>query len=131
MGKVITPEMLAANGSEDGAQSALFCWAAINVNVYPDLKWLFAIPNGGFRDKITASKLKATGVKSGVLDICLPIKRGIYSGLFIEMKRGKNKPSAEQKEWIDFLPTQGFGVIVCYSWESARDIIISYLEHEK
>lgn len=128
---MITPEQLAKSGSEHGHQSALFCWVGININKYPDLVWLFAIPNGGLRDKITAGKLKASGVKSGVPDICLPIRRGSYSGLFIEMKRGKNKPTAEQKEWINFLPTQGFGVIVCYDWEAARDIIIQYLEHEK
>lgn len=128
---MITPEALARSGSEDGHQAALFCWCAIHAKEHPELKWLFAIPNGGWRDPATANKLKATGVKSGVLDICLPIKRGIYSGLFVELKRGKNKPTNEQKEWIDFLPTQGFGVVVCYSWEIARDIIISYLEHRE
>ena len=43
--KPITPEQLAASGSEDGHQSALFCWAALNTEQYPQLKNLFAIPN--------------------------------------------------------------------------------------
>lgn len=134
---MITPEQLAASGTEDGNQAALFCWAAINRVKYPELKWLFAIPNGGKRDKRTANKLKATGVKSGVLDTFLPVKRGHFSGLFIELKRIERKAKKatskggvtdEQDEWRKHLLSQGFGVYVAYGWEDARDCLISYLE---
>ena len=53
------------------------------------------------RDIRTAANLKKEGVKRGVPDICLPVSRGKYHGLYIEMKAGKNKPSKEQKEWIN------------------------------
>lgn len=140
---MITPEALAASGTEDGHQSALFCWAQQNTNIYPQLRWMFAIPNGGYRDKITAGKLRATGVKSGVPDICLPIlskiwnkelNNGRYYGLYIELKRpnsvGKRqgKTFSEQDNWRDFLISQGYRVEVCYGWEQARDVIINYLE---
>jgi len=55
----ITPEQLAASGSEDGHQLAIMQWCALNLNMYPELKWLHHSPNGGFRVKREAAKLKA------------------------------------------------------------------------
>lgn len=125
---MITPEQLASGGSEDGEQLALLCWCALNSATYPDLKWLFHIPNGGSRDKREAAKLKGMGVKPGVLDLCLPVKRGGYSGLYIELKKLKGgKVSQEQREWIDHLRSQGFGAIVCHGWIEARKVLIDYL----
>lgn len=131
----ITPEQLAATGTEDAEQKALFAWIALDgIKKHPDLKWLFHIPNGGSRHKAEAAKLKAMGVKSGVPDLCLPIKRGPYSGLYIELKRIKLKnkkgggTSDNQDDWISFLQSQGYGAIVCYGWIEAKDTLISYLE---
>ena len=136
---MITPEQLAASGSEDGHQSALFCWSALpDVRAkYPELEWLFAIPNGGWRDPITANKLKTTGVKKGVLDICLLVRRGEYAALWIELKRpkSKGKPKGritdDQSIWLEHARFQGHGAALCVGWESARDMIIKYLEHGK
>jgi len=41
--KIIQPEDLAGD-SEDSQQMALFAWAALNTETYPQLKNLFAIP---------------------------------------------------------------------------------------
>ena len=127
---MITPEQLTKSGSEHGMQAAIFCWAQQNENQYPELKRLFHIPNGGWRDKRTAGKLKATGVKKGVPDICLPIKRGLFNGLWIELKKDdKQKVSDEQKEWIDFLRKQGFAALVCAGWQEAVQTIKCYLQN--
>ena len=125
---MIDPEKYAASGSEDSAQIAIFIWASQNLKKYPELKWLFAVPNGGYRNKATAGKLKAMGLKPGVPDIALMIKRGPYSGLWIELKVKKNKPSPEQIEWINHLQSQGFGAMVCVGFQEARDTLIKYLE---
>lgn len=123
-----------AKGSEESHQIALFMKAAQNFDKYPELKWMFHIPNGGFRTKSEAGRFKASGVKSGVPDICLPVKRGFYSGLYIELKKpalnNRKDPEArpEQKEWIDFLRSQGFGAMVCVGYEMAWNAIIAYLE---
>jgi hypothetical protein len=129
----VTPDQLAKSGSEHGEQRALFAWlawaelygfeAAWDDRTYagtwepglvtyavPELRWCHAIPNGGSRgdDKrsraIQGGKLKAEGVKPGVLDVFLPVVvRGavsgapeplrciIYAGLYVEMKRGENE----------------------------------------
>ena len=133
--KFITPEQLAFNNTEDGHQLALFCWAALNFEKYPELRYMFHIPNGGFRHKAEAAKLRAMGVKSGVPDVCLPVRRGIYPAFFVELKKpaknGKSggRLSDNQKDvWIPYLKSQGFAVAVAIGWEDARDKVISYLE---
>ena len=133
---MITPEQLAASGSEDSAQTALFCWSALPEvrSRYPELKWLAAIPNGGFRNKREASRLKAGGVKRGVPDLVLPLRNLMYAGLWLELKRiarpGKvqGKTSSEQDEWLRWLNSQGYAAMVAYGWEEARNDILWYLE---
>jgi hypothetical protein len=129
-GKKITPEDLAKSGSEDGHQAALFCWAASELDRYPQLQWMFAIPNGGSRHIAEAVKFVGTGTRAGVPDIMLPVSNNKYHGMFIEMKVGKNKTSKVQDEWIDALRANGYYVVICYSWEEARDRIIAYLENK-
>lgn len=123
--KMITPDMLAGD-SEHSQQVALFAWTALNVGKYPMLKFMHAIPNGGLRDVRTASALKAEGVKAGVLDIFLPWPTQEWSGLYIEMKWGKNKVTVEQQEFINFVGKY-YDFEVCYSWTDARNKIITYL----
>lgn len=108
-------------------QKALFSWARLQERATPELRWLFSIPNGGHRNKATAAKLKREGVKSGVSDTMLPVARGGYHGLFIEMKAGKNKPTQNQLDFIDFVVSQKYLAIVCYDWTAARDSILAYL----
>lgn len=131
------PEKYALSGSEEAHQIALFMWASSYRarELYPELKWLFAIPNGGWRIKSEAARLKAAGVKVGVPDIMLPIRRGAYAGLFIELKRpagpqGQKRgyASDEQNQWIAQLRKEGYGACVCIGWDMARETIINYLE---
>ena len=109
------------------SQVALFRWAGYQTKRLPELALMFAIPNGGHRSKATAGKLKAEGVKAGVPDICLPVARGEYHGLWIEMKAGKNRPTQGQAAWHVHLSAEGYRVAVCWSWEAARDLIEEYL----
>lgn len=124
----ITPESIAKSGTEHSHQVALFIWAAMNRAKYPELEWMFAIPNGGKRDKITAAKLVAEGVRSGVSDIFLPAVRDPYAGLFIEMKDMKGKESDKQIQFGAHVVKQGYVYRCCHGWEEARDLIVDYLE---
>lgn len=124
----ITPESLAASGSEDGNQMALFQWFALNRPTYPHARLLFAIPMGGLRHKVTAARLKATGAKRGVPDLFLPVPCYGFPGLFVELKKDTTEgTSPDQDKWKSDLIEQGYGVAVAYGWEHARDIIVTYL----
>jgi hypothetical protein len=114
--------------SEHGAQVALIKTTNMHTGQRPELALLFAVPNGGKRDKRTAAKLKAEGVRAGVPDLCLPVARGVYHGLFIEMKVGRNKAEPEQLWWIEQLTRQGYYCQICYDWSKAMEILIDYLD---
>lgn len=110
--------------SEAEEQSTLFFWA----NYIKELEYMFAIPNGGSRNKIEAANLKRQGVKSGVPDIFLPVPKGEYHGLWVEMKIKGNKTTDNQDKWIEYLNKVGYKAIVCYGFEEARQAITKYLE---
>lgn len=88
---------------------------------------ILAIPNGGKRAKKTAAKLKAEGQRKGVLDMNLPVARQGFIGFWIEFKYGKNKLTPEQKDWADFLISEGHRVEVCYSVDAAKAATKDYL----
>lgn len=96
----------------------------------PELELLYHIPNGGKRDITTAKRLKAEGVKAGVPDICLPVARGKYHGLYVELKAGKNKTTENQDRWLTALHNNGYCTSVCYGWEDAAKVISNYLKME-
>lgn len=116
---------------EHDLQVTLFNWADMQTNVYPDLACMYAVPNGGHRHKTVAAKLKAEGVKSGVPDICLPVPRGRYHGLYIELKIKPNKPSANQLKWLAMLEEQGHLCAVAYDLYEAIGILKLYLKEPK
>jgi hypothetical protein len=115
--------------TEAQEQATLFEWAARVQGRFPELQWMYAIPNGGSRHPIEARHLKEQGVKPGIPDLFLPCARGGFHGLYIEMKRRKGgRVSIEQKKTIIALRVQGYRVEVCEGWEKARDVIKEYME---
>mgnify|MGYP001572150161 CR=1 FL=1 len=113
--------------TEHSEQVALFRWAELNVRKYPELSLMFAIPNGGHRHIAVARRLKAEGVRAGVPDIQLPVPRGDWVGLWIEMKSKRGKCSPTQLGWHTSLVAAGHRVEVCYGCVDARNVILKYL----
>lgn len=101
--------------SEDTEQINVISWASWQMQKYPELKWLHHIPNGGSRNRAEAVKLKQMGVKSGVSDLCLPYPKGIYCGLYIEMKYDKGRHQPSQKEFLTDMAAAGHYVATCYT----------------
>lgn len=114
--------------SESVEQQHLFTWAAFYMGKYPELKLLHHIPNGGSRTKAEAGRFKAEGVKAGVPDVCLPVARSGWHGLYVEMKKQGGTVSKAQSEWLHDLAQQGYLTAVCYGWEAAAQIIQDYLD---
>ena len=122
------PETIIKKGSEYEHQCALFAWAALNKNVYPELEMMFAIKNEEKSGSaIVGSRFKASGVKKGVPDIFLPVPMKNFNGLFIEMKKPGGKASTAQLEFGTKLQYQGYAFAICDSWEKAKDILLQYL----
>jgi len=136
--------MAEVNPSEHSEQTELINWTREEKTrrEYPEVEWLFAIPNGAklpyigkgrSRYSKQAMILKAEGLKPGVPDLCLPVPAGRFSGLFIELKSLKKgaKVSPEQQEWIFKLRDFGYMTMVCFGFESAKNAIINYLGLKK
>lgn len=114
--------------TEAEEQATLFGWARMMSRKHPELLLMFHIPNGGARRQSEAARFKAEGVKAGVPDLFLPVARGSWHGLFIEMKREKGgRLSTEQRIWLDALRGQGYAAYVAYGWKDAATLIESYL----
>ena len=73
-------------------------------------------------------QMQREGVKPGVPDVCLPVPRKGWHGLFIELKFGANKPTDYQLEWLEQLAEQGYLAVVCYGWVEATEVIQDYLD---
>ena len=118
--------------TEEQEQAAVFYWIMIMRNQYPELDMMFHIPNGGIRSKPEAVRFKKIGVKAGVPDLFLPVARGGWHGLFIEMKRQKGgRLSEEQAEWLKALEAEHYCAVVCAGAEEACDTIMQYLVEEE
>lgn len=122
---------MSRNKQEHYEQVELMRWVEYNINKYSELELLYAIPNGGSRNIIEATNLKKEGVKAGIPDLCLPVSKGVYSSLYIEMKSEKGILSESQKDVILKLHKFGNAVRVCRNWEDARNVIMDYLSLNK
>lgn len=133
---MITPEQLAAPGTEHAHQVAFFQWLV--TSGIEDRHMAFAVPNGGERQQVVASKMKAEGVKSGVPDVCWPVPRGRFAGLWLELKR----PGAERRKnwdrsdaqikWHKDLIKHHYAVCLVCGWEAMAWAIHLYANlHEQ
>ena len=114
---------------ESEEQQALFEWANLMSKKVPELNLLVAIPNGGLRNKAVAVRLRAEGTRKGFPDMILPVARGGYYSLAIELKRTKGgRIAPEQQRWLNDLSAQGWKAVVCYGFADAKKIIEEYLK---
>lgn len=116
--------------SEHNEQAALMQWwqlASPRFGIPEPL--LFAIPNGGLRNRITGAQLKAEGVRAGVPDLFLAAPSMGYNGLFIEMKQEHaGRTSSAQDAMLSLLESQGYRTAVCHGWHNAASTITAYLD---
>lgn len=111
---------------ESDMQQDVIKWAS--VCKYKDiLEYLHHSPNGGGRSKTEGARFKREGVKAGYPDLELNAARHGYHGLFIEMKTPKGRMSKAQKDWHEFLKSEGNSVHVCRSADEAIGVIEWYL----
>lgn len=110
------------NHKESKLQSECVRWFRYQ---YPNLL-LFAIPNGGKRNLITAAILKREGVVIGVADLFLA--HGCKAnGLFIEMKVGNCQQSEAQREFQKKITSFGYAYVICRSFDEFKREIEHYL----
>ncbi|WP_315084973.1 VRR-NUC domain-containing protein [Bacteroides heparinolyticus] len=98
--------------------------------VFPKLprKLLFAVPNGGSRNKIEAVNMKRQGVTAGVADVILLVPKKGFASLCIEFKTKTGRQSEEQKEFQFQAEKCGSKYVVVRSVEQALREVKEYIE---
>ena len=89
------------------------------------------MPNGGKRNVREAARMKRMGVRAGVSDYFLPVPRGGYHGLWVELKPDVKgyypSVSEEQRKWRDKMREQGYAAYIIKGWEFAICVMLDYL----
>jgi hypothetical protein len=114
--------------TEHQEQRAVIAWARVMRARWPELDLLYAIPNGARTAWSVAKRLRAEGMVRGVPDLCLPVPKGGYHALYVEMKRTKGgRLSEEQRRWADLLRVHGNLVVMAKGAERATELLTAYL----
>lgn len=113
--------------TEQDEQIAVITWAAYNRGKWPMLERLYHTPNGGYRNAAEAVQLKRMGVRPGVPDLFLPYPAGGFHGLWLEMKTDVGRPTACQRDWIEYLRSVGYAAYICRGAGEAINAIEDYL----
>lgn len=116
--------------TEHDLQASIIAECDLRANQNPLYGRIFAVPNGGHRNKATAGKLKAEGVRAGVPDLLLLYPRHGYHGLVIELKVGNNSATRQQTEWMAWLKAQGYFTVIVREAQTAMDVLCWYIEEE-
>jgi hypothetical protein len=113
--------------TEHSEQVCVVQWAHAHGRNHP-LFLLTAIPNqGAGRNK----RLQTEGTRAGFPDLLLPVARGGFHGLCIEMKTPAGRMSTKQLWWIERLREQGYRVRVSRSADAAIACLTAYLRMVK
>lgn len=95
---------------------------------YPRLALvLFAVPNGGARNKREAGIMKAEGVTAGVADMILLKPSSGFASLCIEFKTDRGRQQETQKEWQRAAERAGNKYVVVRTFEQFQEEIAGYL----
>lgn len=113
--------------TESKIQSECVKWFRLFYRRYTPL--LFAVPNGGARNRITGAILKSEGVIPGVADMILLLPRGGYHALCIEMKTETGRQSESQKAWQKAVELEGYRYAVCRSVREFVEVVMRYIEN--
>ena len=101
--------------TEAALQRAVVQYLTLALPPHEALFW--HTPNGGWRARATAGRLKAEGVMPGVADIVI-----VWKGrcIAIELKAKTGSQSKAQKVWADHFTLAGGAYAVCRSVEAVE-----------
>ena len=116
-----TKKKLATHPSEDQEQIAVVDWCkAMRIPVAH-------IPNEGKRSPQRGAIMKRMGLQKGFPDLFVPMPRGGFHGLFIELKAIGGTTTKEQREWLAELNQYGYAVCVAHGATAAIEKIRKYV----
>ncbi|NDV94842.1 VRR-NUC domain-containing protein [Dysgonomonas sp. 521] len=110
---------------EDNIQEAFFSTARM---IFPKLdKLLFAVPNGGKRDKKEAARFKRQGVVPGVSDILCLVSNNTHTMLCLETKTEEGTQSEEQIKFQKQIEAAGGLYLIYRNAAEGIELLKEYL----
>lgn len=96
---------------------------------YPDLMLVYAInPNKGGRKKAAAGIARAMGLLADLPDLHLPVARGPFYSLYVEIKRDQYERSRPSQRFMqDQLRAAGHAVVEAHGVEEGVAPFLAYL----
>jgi len=114
--------------SEEQDQVLLVNWIRRH---YPEMAdTMHHSPNGGYRHKRTAGRMKLMGTSPGFPDLVFFHPTRNHHGLAIELKTATGRATSSQLEWLDRLAAAGFATVLCQGLEAAQAAVTAYVENE-
>ena len=119
---------------ETAIQATVIDWAKGYGSKLDGIDMLHSIPNGAvlgnpaYNRFALIGKLKAEGLKPGVLDLFLACARHGFHGFYLEAKTPDGELSGDQESWIIRAQEEGYKTAVFDNPQHAIDLITEYLK---
>lgn len=114
----------ARRDDEHDLQCACVHWFRMTYPAHAQL--LFAVPNGGARNVITGSRLKAEGVTAGVADLILLVPQN--KAVFFELKTKVGRQSDSQRTWQNAVEIAGYAYHIIRSVDEFMQVVRNSLK---
>ena len=108
---------------------------------YPGIEFRVDKDGQFARGKALWSKAKQKG-KKGFPDVVIPVPRGTYTGLVIEMKRSgeavykkdgglrKDDHLEDQQWWLNWFKSCGCHAVFCIGFDEAKQVLDNYMREK-
>lgn len=94
---------------------------------YPvEFEVVYAVPNGGLRAGKTAAMMMYEGQKTGTPDIAIPIPKGKYHGMFLEVKTETGTVSKVQKDKLAMYSELGYYAVSAKGFKACWSELVRY-----
>jgi len=131
--KVVNKKKKARNDKEHFYQVKVIEWCRKNDHLFPGANLIYSIPNGAAVSGRERGRLVREGMKSGVSDLHLPVAKGGYFGLYVEMKHddGGSVVSDAQTAFLGAVTDEGYLGHICYTGHAAIEVIRDYMNQPR
>lgn len=107
--------------------SKIQCAIVDGCKFHPEARKIFHIPNEGKMSAIAGAILNREGRQKGVADLFLPVARGGFHGLWIEVKIPGDKLTDEQRTFGRQVVGDGYQFFAIWDSQAGIDTVMNYL----
>ena len=111
--------------------SKIQCAIVKGCDYHPEARKILHVPNEGKMSEIAGAILNKEGRRKGVFDLHLPLARGGFHAMWMEVKIPGDDLTAEQRIFMEQVKRDGCHAIVVWTSQEGIDAVLNYLKGEK